>query len=116
MRYDYVHYRCCQMAGQYPSSTFIQGPENSLTYAQLHGRARAVAAGAVQAGVGRNDQVVVFGEDRTFFIESIIGVLMAGGAFVPLSSSVPRKRLETMIAGCSPRWAIVQPGMAEGFS
>jgi amino acid adenylation domain-containing protein/non-ribosomal peptide synthase protein (TIGR01720 family) len=116
MRHQYVHEMFSQMAGQYPGSIAIQDPENSLTYEQLHGRARAVAAGAVQAGVGRNDQVVVFGEDRTFFIESIIGVLMAGGAFVPLSSSVPRKRLETMIAECSPRWAIVQPGMAEEFS
>jgi amino acid adenylation domain-containing protein/non-ribosomal peptide synthase protein (TIGR01720 family) len=115
MRLPFVHEMFAQVAERHPDLVAIESAHGRLTYRELHTKASLVAASIALAGGGRNDLVVIFGDDRQFIIESILGVLKAGAAFVPLSRTVPPKRLETMLAQCSPQWAIVQPDWVHEF-
>ena len=115
MRLPFVHEMFAQVAERHPDLVAIESAHGRLTYRELHTRASLVAASIALAHVGRNDLVVIFGEDRQFIIESILGVMKAGAAFVPLSRGVPSKRLEAMLAQCSPKWAIVQPDLVHEF-
>jgi len=115
MRLPFVHEMFAQVAERHPDLVAIESAHGRLTYRELHARAGFVAASIALAHVGRNDLVVIFGEDRQFIIESILGVMKAGAAFVPLSRAVPPKRLEAMLEQCSPKWAIVQPDLVHEF-
>ena len=115
MRLPFVHEMFAQVAERHPDLIAIQSLHGRVTYRELHVKSSLMAASAVQAGVARNDLVVIFADDRKFFIETFLGVLKAGAAFVPMSPAVPRRRLELMLSQCSPKWAIVQPGLAEQF-
>src|ERR1044071_5135765 len=116
MRLPFVHEMFAQVAERHPDLLAIESARSRLSYRELHARSTLVAASATRAGVARNDLVVIFADDRQFIIESILGVLKAGAAFVPLSPAVPRKRLEAMLAQTTPRWALVQPELAQDFA
>lgn len=103
------------IAGKHPEWTAIQSGEISLTYGQLDRRALSIAALLTKAGVRRGSRVVVFADDRLCVIESILGILCCGAVFVPLSPSVPSKRLEWMLKECDPEFALVEPGLSETF-
>jgi amino acid adenylation domain-containing protein/non-ribosomal peptide synthase protein (TIGR01720 family) len=115
MRLPYVHEMFARVAERHPDLIAVESIHERLTYRELHDKSNLLAASAAAAGVARNDLVVIFAEDRRFIVESILAVLKAGAAFVPLSPAVPRKRLDTMLAQCSPRWAIVEPKLAQEF-
>ena len=115
MRPPFVHEMFAQVAERHPDLLAVESPHSRLSYRELHARSTLVAASAARAGIARNDLVVIFADDRQFIIESILGVLKAGAAFVPLSPAVPRKRLEAMLAQSAPKWALVQPELAQDF-
>jgi amino acid adenylation domain-containing protein/non-ribosomal peptide synthase protein (TIGR01720 family) len=116
MRLPYVHEMFAQAAERHPGLIAVESGHERLTYRELNDRSNQVAAAAVAAGVAMNDLIVIFAEDRKFIMEVVLGVLKAGAAFVPLSPATPRKRLEVMLAQCSPQWAIVQPELAQEFA
>ena len=115
MRPFFVHEMFAQMAERHPDLIAIETIHGRLSYRELHAKASSVAASLAAAGVGRNDLVVIFADDRQFIVEAILGVLKAGAAFVPVLPSLPPKRIEMMLEQCSPKWAIVQPGLAHNF-
>ena len=115
MRSLFVHEMFVLVAERHPDRVAIESARGPVTYRELHARTSSVAASIASSGVGRNELVVIFAEDRQFIIEAILSVLKAGAAFVPLSPTVPAKRLEMMLAQCQPKWAIVQPHLAHEF-
>ncbi|SNQ46984.1 Amino acid adenylation domain-containing protein [Frankia canadensis] len=83
-------------------------PAVSLTYAELERRADAVAGWLRTAGVGPEATVGVSVPRSAALVVALLGVLRAGGAFVPLEPSWPARRtaevagdaaIATIIAG-----------------
>ena len=73
-------------------------PVNGLvTYAELHRRARLVAARLRSMRVGPETIVGVFLERSPQQIVAILGVLMAGAAYLPLDPDYPAQRLAVML-------------------
>ncbi len=66
-------------------------------YADLAGRASAVAAALAERGIGRGDFVGITLPRSGELVIAILGVLTAGAAYVPLDASYPVKRLGDMI-------------------
>ena len=115
MRPLFVHEMFARMAERHPDIIAIETTHSRFSYRELRAKASFVAASLAAVGVGRNDLVVIFAEDRQFIVEAILGVLKAGAAFVPVLPSLPPKRIEMMLEQCSPKWAIVQPGLVHSF-
>jgi amino acid adenylation domain-containing protein len=112
---SFVHEMFRQTAEQHPDLIAINSAGGCLTYSQLDQRSSFTASRIQHAGVRRNDLVVICSENRRFIIESVLGVLKAGAAFVPLSPGIPTNRLEALLAECSPKWALVDSGATEKF-
>jgi amino acid adenylation domain-containing protein len=80
-----------------------------LTYAELLDRASAVASSLRAAGVREEVVVGVLGPREPGWIIAIIGVWMAGGAYLPLDLSQPTARLTHMLRQASCRHVLAAP-------
>jgi amino acid adenylation domain-containing protein len=80
-----------------PAAVALTCGADSLTYTELNARANRVAVRLRELGVGP-DVLVGVHFDRTFdLIVSIVAVLKAGGAYLPLDLACPEDRLAYML-------------------
>ncbi|WP_236789556.1 non-ribosomal peptide synthetase [Amycolatopsis sp. GM8] len=95
-----------------PGAVAVVFEGESLTYAELDARAGSLASSLAAAGVGP-DRIVGIRQDRSLdLIVSLLGVLKAGGAYLPLDPSYPEERLEFMISDAEP--VVVLPAVLDG--
>ncbi|HEX7180880.1 MAG TPA: amino acid adenylation domain-containing protein [Thermoanaerobaculia bacterium] len=82
-----------------PALVFAGG---TLSYAELHDRTLQRAHQLVQLGVRPEARVGICVDQPEAMVEAILGVLFAGGAWVPLDPGYPSERLAFMLAdaGC----------------
>ncbi len=81
-----------------PQATAVVGAGESLTYGELAARARALAEQLRGLGVGPESTVGVFLGRSPDLVASLLGVLEAGAAYVPLDPAYPAERLAFMLA------------------
>ena len=71
--------------------------EAALTYRELEDRASRLAHRLLRLGVRPGDRVGICVERSVSMLCSILGVLKAGAAYVPLDPAYPQARLEAML-------------------
>ncbi|WFE35332.1 amino acid adenylation domain-containing protein [Micromonospora sp. WMMD975] len=76
-----------------PDAVAVRQWDHRLTYRELVERAAGVAAALRAHGVGRGDRVGVCGARTPDLVVTVVGVLLAGAAYVPLEPGGPRTRL-----------------------
>ena len=103
-----IHEMFEQQAAKTPEHTAVSCGGTSLTYAELNRRANRLAGYLRAAGVVP-DQLVGICLDRSLHIlVGILGVLKAGGAYIPLDPAYPPARLHGLIADAKPQIVLVQ--------
>ncbi len=80
-----------------PDRIAVADAQTALTYGELDARANALAARLRGLAVGPDVPVVVCLERSVAMLVAWLGVLKAGGAFVPLDPTYPRDRLAFMV-------------------
>lgn len=87
-------------AGRWPDAVAVRdaGCGEQVRYAELHGRAVALAERLRAGGVMPGDRVVIRLPKSIDSVASIFGVLEAGAAYVPLDASAPAARNERIAA------------------
>jgi acyl-CoA synthetase (AMP-forming)/AMP-acid ligase II len=99
-----------EVVERYPDRTAVVelgGP--SATYAQLWERARRVAAGLRNAGVGTGDRVAVRLPNGLDWVLAYWGTHLAGGVVVPLNTRLTDAETEFILADCGAAY-VVRPG------
>ena len=71
--------------------------DESLTYRELDARANNIAQSLQSQGVEQGDRVAISMDASLDRLASILGVMKAGAAYVPLESSLPDSRQQEMI-------------------
>ncbi len=84
-------------ADRTPDAIAVIGPEGTLTYGELEGQANRLARYLQTLGVGPETPVAVCLDRSTGLFIALLGVLKAGGAFIPLDPDYPAERLAFMI-------------------
>ncbi|RNB58932.1 amino acid adenylation domain-containing protein [Brevibacillus gelatini] len=92
-----VHELVAKMARKLPEQTAVVSAEGSLTYAELERRANQLANYLRQQGVTAETPVGICVERSMEMIVGQLGILKAGGAFVPMDPSYPQERLAFMM-------------------
>lgn len=77
--------------------TAVVASNGSLTYSQLTAGARVVARRLVEAGVRKGDFVVVRTDRSREFVVAIMGIMLAGAAYVPIDDAYPQDRKDYMM-------------------
>ncbi|WP_144174660.1 non-ribosomal peptide synthetase [Pseudomonas sp. Kh13] len=98
-----VHQRFAAAASRHPERTAVMAAGEQASFAELDARAEAIAGRLVQAGAGPDTLVAVLADRSVGMLASILGVLKAGGAYLPLEPEQPAERLAYMLADSGTR-------------
>jgi amino acid adenylation domain-containing protein len=85
-------------AQRQPSLIAVDDPERKVSYGELAAHAHAIARRLHEAGVGRGDLVAVIMEKGWEQIASVMGILRAGAAYLPIDPEMPKARLEYLLS------------------
>ncbi|WP_214103837.1 non-ribosomal peptide synthetase [Acrocarpospora catenulata] len=80
-----------------PDAVAVHDDDVLLTYAELDRRANALACRLAGEGVGRDEPVAILQRRSAEYVVSVLGVLKAGGVYLPLPHNAPPGRREFMI-------------------
>ena len=86
-----------------PDALAVTCNAESLTYAELNGRADRLAAYLRRKGVEPDQLVGICVERGINMIVGLLGILKAGGAYVPLDPTYPAERLAFVVDDAAPR-------------
>ncbi|MEU5366878.1 amino acid adenylation domain-containing protein [Streptomyces sp. NPDC005925] len=92
-----LHAGLLQRAVESPGKVAVVAADGSLTYGELRSRAAAVARGLLARGVAPGELVAVsIGKSREQIVAAL-GVLMAGGAYLPVDPELPAGRRHSLL-------------------
>jgi amino acid adenylation domain-containing protein len=115
MMYEAVHEMFRRTAERLGDRTAVQRESVQVTYRQLESRATEFAGILLDAGAEVGDLVAILGGETAEVIESMLGVLKAGCAFVPLDPKFPAATLSATVSEVQPRWWLVTPAYSHLF-
>jgi len=101
--------RFAAAASSHPERTAVMAAGEQASFAELDASAEAIAGRLNQAGVGPDTLVGVLADRSVGMLASILGVLKAGGAYLPLEPEQPAERLHYMLADSGTR-LVLAPG------
>jgi amino acid adenylation domain-containing protein len=92
-----VHHLIEEQAAREPNAVAVVFEDRSLTYAELNRRANQVARHLQDLGVGSETIVGVYLERSLDMVVALLGILKAGGTYLPLDPLFPAERLAYML-------------------
>ncbi|MEU0950626.1 amino acid adenylation domain-containing protein, partial [Streptomyces canus] len=95
-------------AGRTPAATALVWGEVELTYRELDERSNRLARRLVAAGVGPESVVALVLERSADVLVSILAVLKAGGAYLPIDPEHPAERIEFMLTDAAPTMVLTR--------
>lgn len=92
-----LHERILEQARRFPSEVAVECAGRTITYEELVRSAEVVADRLRAMGVGPDQFVPVYLERSVDLVAAILGVLMAGAAYVPIDPSQPPERIAFIV-------------------
>ncbi len=93
-----LHEALAAQAARRPESVAVTHEGEALTYGELDRRSDRLAAYLQGLGVGPEVPVGIWMERSLDLVVAIVGVLKAGGAYLPVDTSYPPERIAYMLA------------------
>ena len=110
-----VHRFFEEQARIYPQKTAVRCGDQSLSYAALNAGANDLARRLQARGVGPEVLVAIYAPRSVAMAAGILGVLKAGGAFVPLDPSYPKERIEKLLDDARPLVTLTTPELLDAI-
>jgi amino acid adenylation domain-containing protein/non-ribosomal peptide synthase protein (TIGR01720 family) len=104
-----------QQAARTPDATALISATERLTYRELNARANRLAHFLRDRGVGADTPVGVCTERSAEMVVALLGVLKAGGGYVPLDPEYPRERISLMLADSGVTLLLTQQRLLAGL-
>ncbi|MDY7229538.1 non-ribosomal peptide synthetase [Hyalangium rubrum] len=101
-----VHQLVERRATELPSHVAVSHSGEALTYAALNEQANRLAHALLARGAGPDSIIGICLPRSVELVVSVLGVLKAGAAWLPLEPSTPPERLRHMVASAGVRWVI----------
>jgi amino acid adenylation domain-containing protein len=111
-----VHELFEQQAASTPDAEALVFGDERLTYEELNRRANQLAHYLRALGVGPEVAVALCVERSVEMIVGLLGILKAGGYYVPLDPAYPRQRLRFMLEDSQARVLLTQESLAAELS
>ncbi|AEY66121.1 non-ribosomal peptide synthetase [Clostridium sp. BNL1100] len=86
-----------------PHNIALTFGNETMTYAELNGKANSLAHRLRELGVKPDDRVVLLAERSVEMIVGILGIIKAGGAYVPIDPAYPEERIRFVIEDTAPK-------------
>jgi amino acid adenylation domain-containing protein len=108
-----LHELVAAQAARTPEAIAVRAGDQTLSYRELDARAGVVADHLRARGIGRESKVAVLAERSLELIPLLLGILRAGGAYLPLDPEYPVERLAFMLADAGAALIVCQSGFAD---
>lgn len=105
-----------QTARLHANRTAIACGETTINYGQLHQKAASLANRLVSSGVKRGDLIAISHPPSPELIIGIVGILLAGGAYVPMNPEDPEERTAMLLEECGTRFLVSAGGPVSNFN
>jgi amino acid adenylation domain-containing protein/thioester reductase-like protein len=112
---SFVHQLFEDQVQRTPRAIAVRHESQSLTYEDLNARANRLARYLLEKGVGPDQLVGICVERSLEMVIGLLGVLKAGGAYIPLDPGLPAKRLQYMLSETAPRLLLTQARLKHGL-
>jgi len=99
-----------------PEATAAISGDQVLTYRELNARANQLAHHLRTLGVGPEVLVGIYVERSLEMVVGLLGILKAGGAFIPLDPLYPRERLTVVLEDSQFPVLLTQDRLVESFT
>lgn len=86
-----------------PNSIALKYEDQSITYAELDSKSDQLAQTLRNLGVVPEDRVALMTERSMEMVVGILGIIKAGGCYVPINPEYPDKRVEYILKDCTPK-------------
>ncbi|WP_247363921.1 non-ribosomal peptide synthetase [Ralstonia pseudosolanacearum] len=96
-----------------PEAIAVEHEGRQVSYAELNARANRVAHALIGLGVGPDARVGLCAERSVELVVGLLGILKAGGGYVPLDPSYPQDRLTYMLEDSAPVAVLMQSNTRE---
>ncbi|MCE0464978.1 non-ribosomal peptide synthetase, partial [Pseudomonas uvaldensis] len=103
-----IHRQVEAWAVTQPDAVAVAYEDQTLTYAQLNGRANQLAHGLLALGIRPDDRVAICVERGLDMIVGLLGILKSGAGYVPLDPAYPAERLAYMLHDSRPVALVTQ--------
>ncbi len=115
---DYGRDLCLQQiletqVSQHPDAVVVVQGKEEFTYRELNERANQLAHYLREHGVGLDVRVGVLLERSVNFIVALLGIIKAGGTYVPLDGTYPKQRLQFMLEDAGVRLLLTERNQPE---
>jgi len=110
-----IHQVFEQEAARRPEAVAVRFENEALTYRELNERANQLAHRLRDLGVGPEAMVGTVMERSLEMVIALLGILKAGGAFVPLDMNYPAERLAFMASDTRRRCWSCRSRLGSGF-
>jgi amino acid adenylation domain-containing protein len=111
-----VHRGFEAQAARTPHAPAVSWQGVETTYAELDARAEGLAARLRAAGVGPEVRVAVAMDRSPELVAALLGVLKAGGAYLPLDPAYPADRLRWMLEDSGARVVLVRGALPQALA
>ncbi len=101
---------------QVPDNIALVVGDKTVTYAQLNTQANQLARLLRNRGVVRESVVGILAQRSVEMIAALLGVIKAGGAYLPLDPEYPAERIEYMLADSEATILLTQSWLTENDS
>lgn len=106
-----LHSGFVSQAFRQPLAAAVISPERTLSYGELLAESAAVADWLIQRGLRPGKLVAVLTHKGWEQIVAVCGVLLAGGAYMPVDADLPTKRQQELLRIGEVKHVLTQPGV-----
>ncbi|MDR0435018.1 MAG: amino acid adenylation domain-containing protein [Gracilibacteraceae bacterium] len=105
-----------ERAARVPRACAVRCGEVSMSYAALAAQANAAAALLRARGAPRGSAVAVMTERRLELPALLLGIMLAGCAYLPIDTSSPKERVDFILADAGAAFLFYAPAFADRFT
>ena len=108
-----LHELLAEAVARHPHDPALITPEGIVSFTMLDRQANGIARRLMESGVALEEPVAVFVERSPELIASMLGILKAGSAYVPLDPETPPARLAAQLLAAGARHAVTTPDLRD---
>ena len=113
---NFQHQAFTISAKKYPNKTCLIDGNKKFSYAQMDKFSNKIANFLIKKNIKPNDRVCLILEKNFYLYASILGVLKAGGCWVPLSKIFHQNRIKDLMERIEPAFTICSSSILENIN
>lgn len=90
--------------------------KTQLSYAELAIHSNSVALALKSAGLKKGDVVALYLDRSPELIACMLGIMKAGGVFLPVDTELPQKRIQYLLSHSGSQWALTSQQLKQQLS